>query len=121
MSYCHKSRSLTHLLEVGPGSEDFMHKVFDREDVVFTEGLFNNLVVGERYSLLIDPTVTTLVDQFADGLQVRLATLFKYSSGLRINNSPVGDVRLNKAEHLLSRSCDLDEDAVVNLEEAEQL
>lgn len=36
-------------------------------------------------------------------------------------DAPVGDVRLNKAEHLLGGLGSLDEHTVVNLEEAEEL
>lgn len=38
-----------------------------------------------------------------------------------INGLPVGNVGLNETEHLLSRLGDLDEDTVVDLEEAEEL
>ena len=62
-----------HLLEVGAGSDDLVYKIFDGEDVIFSESLFNDTVVGERDALLVDLAVATLVDEFTDGLQVGLA------------------------------------------------
>ena len=64
----------THLLEVGANSEDLVHEILNREDVVLAESLFNNLVVGEGNTLLVDLAVAALVDQLANGLQVGLAT-----------------------------------------------
>ena len=64
----------THLLEVGANSEDLVHEILNREDVVLAESLFNNLVVGEGNTLLVDLAVAALVDELADGLQVGLAT-----------------------------------------------
>jgi hypothetical protein len=40
--------------------------------------LFDNLVVGERNSLLVDAAVTPLVDQLADCLQVGLAEVMSW-------------------------------------------
>ena len=38
-----------------------------------------------------------------------------------IPHLPIRNVRLNQAEHLLGRPCNLDEDTIVNLEQAEEL
>jgi hypothetical protein len=64
---------ISHLLKVGPDREDFVYEIFNRENVILSKSLFNHLVVGERYSLLINPTITALVDQLADSLEIRLA------------------------------------------------
>ena len=61
------------LFEVGPNGEDFVDKVLDGKDVVFSEYLLDHLVVGEGHSLFIDLSITALVDQLADGLEVGLA------------------------------------------------
>lgn len=61
------------LFEVGANSEDFVDKVLDGKDVVFSECLLDHLVVGERHSLFVDPSVTAFVDQLADSLEVWLA------------------------------------------------
>lgn len=83
-----------------------MDKILNTEDVVLAEGGLDDLVVGEGDALLVDLSVSTLVDQLADGFEVGLA---------------VCDVRLNEAEHLLGSTGDLDEDTVVDLEETEEL
>lgn len=63
----------SYLLEVGSGGENFVNEIFDGKDIVFSEGGFDDLIVGQRHSLLVNSAVTTLVDQLADSLQVRLS------------------------------------------------
>ena len=41
-----------------------MYEILYGEDVVLAEVGLNNSVVGERNALLVDLSVTTLVDQF---------------------------------------------------------
>ena len=83
-----------------------MDEILDAEDVVLAQIGLNDLVVGEGDALLIDLAVSTLVDEFPDGLEVGLA---------------VGNIGLNQSEHLLSGAGSLHKDAVVDLEEAEEL
>lgn len=83
-----------------------MDEVLNGENIIFAEVRLDDTVVGEGNALLVDLSVSTLVDQLTNGLEVRLA---------------VCDVRLDETEHLLSCLCDLDEDTVVDLEETEQL
>ena len=61
------------LLEVGADGEDLVDEILDGEDVVLAQGLLDDVVVGERNTLLVDLSVTTLVDEFTDSLQVGLA------------------------------------------------
>ena len=61
------------LLEVGADGEDLVDEILDGEDVVLAQGLLDDVVVGERDTLLVDLSVTTLVDEFTNGLEVRLA------------------------------------------------
>lgn len=56
--------------------------------------------------MLIDFTISPLVYQLANALQIRLA---------------VGNIGLNDTEHLGSGLCELDENCIVDLEEAEEL
>ena len=63
----------TYLLEVGASSDDLVHEIFNREDIILGEGLLNHSVVGQRNTLLVNLAVATLVDEFSDGLEVRLA------------------------------------------------
>ena len=96
----------THLLEIGANGDDLVHEILNREDVVLAEVLLDDLVGGEGKALVVDLAVATLVDKLTDGLEVWLA---------------VGDVGLDETEHLLGGAGDLDEDTVVDLEEAEEL
>lgn len=52
-----------------------MDEVLDREDVVLAESLLDDRVVGKRNALLVDLSVSALVDQLTDRLQVRLAVI----------------------------------------------
>lgn len=61
------------LLEVGSDGEDFVHEVFDGEDIVFAEGGFDGHVGGEGDTLFVHLAVSAFVDEFADGFQVGLA------------------------------------------------
>jgi len=61
------------LFEVGTDGEDFVDKVLDGKDVVFSECLLDHLVVGEGHSLFVNLSVAALVDQLADSLEVGLA------------------------------------------------
>lgn len=63
--------------------------------------LLDDRVVGDGDTLAVDLGVTTLVNEFANRLEVRLA---------------VGDERVHDVEHLLCRLGDSDEHAVVDLE-----
>ena len=78
-----------YLFEVGADGEDFVDKVLDGKNVVFSECLLDHLVIGEGYSLFVDPSVAALVDQLADGLEVWLAgniSAFTYACGFKKTN-----------------------------------
>jgi len=94
------------LLEVWADSDDLVDQILHADDVVLAEVLSDQLVVGQSDALLVDLTETTLVDQLRDGLQVRLA---------------IGDVWLNKTEHVDGSLVGLDEHGVVDLTQTQQL
>jgi hypothetical protein len=94
------------LLEVGSNSEDLVDQVLNGDDTELAEVLLNDGVVGQGDTLAVDLSVTALVDQLTDGLQVGLS---------------VSDPGLNNAKHLRSSLRQLDEDTVVDLEETEKL
>lgn len=94
------------LLEVGANSVDLVDEILSADDAVLAEVLLNDGVVGKSSALLVDLSVSTLVDELLDGLQVGVT---------------VGDPRLNNLEHLSGGLGDLDEDTVVDLEETEEL
>ena len=83
-----------------------MDQILHADDTVFSKIILDDLVVGEGNALLVDFAVAALVDEGADGLEVRVA---------------VGDVGLDDLEHFRCGLCEADEDAVVDLEEAQEL
>lgn len=65
--------SRANLLEVGAGSSNFVNEIFYAEDFIFAKCLLNDGVVCKGDALLVDLSVTALVDEFTDGLDVWLA------------------------------------------------
>ena len=94
------------LLEVGADGVDLVNEILHADNAVLAEVLLNDGVVSQGNALLVDLSVSTLVDQLLDGLQVGVA---------------VGDPGLDNLEHLSGGLGDPDEDAVVDLEETEKL
>ena len=93
------------LLEVRTDGVDFVNEIFDGEDTVLTEDLLDLLVIDERDTLTVQLSVTTLVDEFADGLEVGVA---------------VSNVGLDKTEHFRGGLVQTNEDSVVDLTKAEK-
>jgi hypothetical protein len=81
-------------------------EILHADDTELAKDLLDNGVIGERDALLVDSSVSTLVDEFTDGLQVR---------------GTVGDVGLNQLKHLSGSVGETEEDTVVDLEKTEQL
>lgn len=111
------------LLEIGTDGVDLVNQIFDADDAVLAEMLLNDGVVGQRNSLLVairesarlcdngiaahsHLAVAALVDELTNRLQVGIAVCNEW---------------LDNAQHLDCRFGDLDEDAVVDLKQAEQL
>ena len=94
------------LLEVGADGVNLVDQVLHADDAVLAERLLDDLVVCQGDALLVDLAVTALVDQLAHGLEVGVA---------------IGDVGLHDFEHLGGGLSQADEDAVVDLEETEEL
>ena len=99
-------QEVARLLEIGPHGEDLMDEILHAHDPVFPQIILDDLVVGEGDTLLVDLAVATLVDEFADGLEVGVT---------------VGDVGFDNLEHFRGGFREADEDAVVDLEETEEL
>lgn len=99
-------KEIASLLEVGPHGDDFVDKILDADDAVLAQVVLDEGVVGQRDALLVDFAVPALVDEFAHRLHGRVA---------------VGDVRFDDAEHFHGGFGESDEDAVVDLQEAEEL
>lgn len=94
------------LLEVGADGVDLVDQILDTDDTVLAEVLLDDGVVGQSDTLLVDLSVSTLVDELLDALQVGVT---------------VGDPRLNNLDHLGDGLGDADEDTVVDLQQTEQL
>jgi len=94
------------LLEVWSNSDDFVDQVLNADDSVLAQNLFDNFVCGKWDSLLINFSVSSLVDQVRDNLSGWVAE---------------GDERLDLLEHVEGGSVDSDEDGVVELSKSEQL
>lgn len=93
-------------LEVGSDGVDFVDKILDGLESNFSEGTFDDGVLLEWDSLAVDLSMSSLVDQLSDSLEVRV--------------SP-GDERLSDVEHHNSGLVELDEGGVSDLSESEEL
>ena len=94
------------LLEVGADGDDLVDEILDGDDAELAQVLLNEGIVGEWDALAVDLAVATLVDELADRLEVGLA---------------VGNVGLDQGQHLRGGLGELDKDAVVDLNEAQEL
>jgi len=94
------------LLEVGSDSEDLVDQVFHADDAILAQVVLDELIVGKGNSLLVNLSVSTLVDELSDGLEVGVA---------------IGNVWVDNGEHLLGGLGQPDEDTVVDLEKSEEL
>ena len=94
------------LLEVGSNGVDLVDEILHADDAVLAEVGLDDGVVGESNALLVDLSVSALVDELADGLEVGVT---------------VGDPWLDDLEHLESGLGQADENTVVDLEKTEEL
>lgn len=101
-----KRDKLGDLFEVRTSSRDLVNDIFNRDNTILTKSAFDNFIRAKGNPLLVDLSITSLVDQFSNSLQVGLS---------------VGDVRFDSEEHFRSSFGDFDEDSVVDLEETEEL
>jgi hypothetical protein len=81
-------------------------EILHADNAVLAEVLLNDRVVSEGNTLLVDLSVTALVDKLLDGLQVGVT---------------VGNPGLDDLQHLSGSLGDADEDTVVDLEQTEKL
>ena len=94
------------MLEVGADGEDFVDQVLHADDAVLAETSLDDSVIGKSNTLLVDLSITTLVDELTNGFQVGVS---------------VGNPWFNNLEHFESSLGHANEDTVVNLEETEEL
>ena len=94
------------LLEVRADGVDLVDEVLDGSDSELAQGVLDDLVLGDRDTLLVDLSITTLVKELTDVLERRIS---------------VSDERLNDLQHLSGGLGDPDEDTIVDLEKTEKL
>jgi len=94
------------LLKVRAAGDEFLDKVLNRSNTESAQTSFNDFVGSEGDSLLVDFSVTSLVDQIVDDL----------FGGITESN-----IRLNFLKHIQSGSVYSDQSGVVDLSESEQL
>jgi len=86
------------LLEVGSDIVDFIDQVFSTDDFVLSESSFNDFIAGNGDSLLIDLTITSLIDQIGEGM----------SGGISVS-----DIRFDLLDHVEGSSVDSDQSSIV--------
>lgn len=100
------TQEVVSLLEVWSNGVDFVNQVLNGDDTVFTELALDDGIVGKSDSLLVDLTVTSLVQKLSNGGQ-RWVT--------------VSDVWLSKLQKLRSSLGDSNKDTGVDLKQSKQL
>jgi hypothetical protein len=106
MSLLERPQEVGSLLEVGADGEDLVDQILHADNAVLAKVLLNDGVVGEGNALLVDLSISTLVDELTDSLQVGVS---------------IGDPWLDNLQHLKSGLGHADKDTVVDLEETEEL
>jgi hypothetical protein len=94
------------LLEVWTNSEDLVNQILHTDNAVFTKAVLDNGVIGESNTLLVNLSISALVDELTDGLEVWIS---------------VGDPRLNDLQHLKCSFGHANKDTIVDLEQTEEL
>lgn len=94
------------LLEVGSDGEDLVNQILHTDNAVLAQVGLDDRVVGESNALLVDLSVSTLVDELTNRLQVGVS---------------VGNPWLDNLQHLEGGLGHADKDTVVDLEESEEL
>lgn len=66
-------KEVVRLLEVSSTSVDFLHQVLQRSDSVLGQASFDEVVISEGDSLLVNLSVASLVDESLDGFSGRVS------------------------------------------------
>ena len=89
------------LLEVGTDGEDLVDQILHADNAVLAKGVLDDGVIGESDALLVDLSISALVDELTNGLEVGVS---------------VCDPWLDDLQHLESGLGHADENAIVDLE-----
>lgn len=101
-----RPQEITRLLEIRAHGKNLMDQILHAHDPEFAQILLDDLVVRQGDTLLVDFAVAALVDEFAHGFERGVA---------------VGDVGFDDLEHFEGGFGKFDENAVVDLEQTEEL
>ena len=99
-------QELVGFLEVRTASVDFVDEIFNADDVGLAQNLGDDVVVGQRDTLLVDFAMAALVDKVGDGLE---------------GGGTISDVGLDATEHSHGSVVDTEEDTVVELAKTQEL
>jgi hypothetical protein len=94
------------LLEVGTNGEDLMDQILHADNTILAKAILDNGIVGESDALLVNLSVSALVDELTGGLKVGVS---------------VGDPWLDDLEHLKGGLGHANKNTVVDLEKSEEL
>ena len=94
------------MLEVGTDSPDLVDEILNADNTFLAESLLDGRVVVKSNSGSVDLTVSSLVDELADGIAGGVA---------------VGDVGLDHSDHVDRGAVQLDENTVMELTKSEEL
>lgn len=97
-----RPQKVARLLEIWPHRHNLMHQILHADDAELAQVLLHDLVIREGDSLLVDLSISALVDEVAD----------RFHGGVA-----VGDVGFDYFEHFGCSFGDFDKDTVVDLEE----
>lgn len=99
-----RPQEIARLLEVGAHGHDLVNQILHADDAQLAKLLFDDRIVGQWDALLVNFSISALVDEVADCLDGRVA---------------VGDVWFDNLQHLGGGLGEFDEDGIVDLEETE--
>ena len=94
------------LLEVGTNSEDLVNQILHADNSVLAKRVLNDGVVCKSNALPVDLSVSALVDELTNSLEVGVS---------------VGDPWLDDLQHLEGSLGHANEDTIVDLEETKEL
>jgi hypothetical protein len=94
------------LLEVGTDCEDLVDQILDADNAVLAKAVLDDSIVGESNALLVDLSISTLVDELTGCLEVGVS---------------VGNPWLDNLQHLKGSLGHANEYTIVDLEKTEKL
>ena len=86
-------------------SPDLVNQVLNTHDSVLSQNLLNNCVTGQRNSLLVNLSITSLQDKLSDGLSGWVTK---------------GNVWLNSSQEIDCSFVDSDESTIMQLSESQE-